>query len=57
VKNTGSWIESGGGDKAGGVGLQNLRQRLGLLYPDHHSLEILCEEGWVTVRIRIPAAA
>ena len=51
VSNTGDWIESEQPRKAGGIGLENLRRRLDLLYPNEHHLMIAKEDGWVTVRI------
>ncbi len=43
-------------DPAGGTGLANTRQRLSLLYPSSHQLEILAREPTGTeIRIRLPA--
>ncbi len=53
VSNTGKWIEPSTANKVGGVGLENLKGRLSLLYPDSHSFRVSHEDGWVTVQIRI----
>lgn len=37
----------------GGIGLQNLRQRLALLYPDRHKLQIEAREDWFEARLWI----
>jgi LytS/YehU family sensor histidine kinase len=36
-----------------GIGLQNLKQRLKLIYPDSHQLEIASENGVYSVRLEI----
>lgn len=54
VSNTGYWIEEKNPRTTGGVGLENLRQRLALLYPGTHDLWIFEENGWVVVRVEIP---
>jgi len=54
VCNTGRWIIPDPHRASGGVGLENIRQRLNWLYPGQHALDIVPEEGWVAVRIRIP---
>ena len=54
VCNTGHWITPDPQRTSGGVGLENIRQRLKLLYPGQESLEIVPEEGWVAVRIHLP---
>jgi hypothetical protein len=56
VANTGHWIEPPKRAGLGGVGLDNLRQRLALLYPAYHKLEILTEDEWVVVRVDFPLA-
>lgn len=53
VSNTGKWIEPDPSDTLGGLGLENLKRRLKLLYPDSHSLRISSQNGWVTVQIQI----
>jgi len=55
IANTGHWIKPDPERKTGGVGLDNIRKRLNLLYPGRHHMEIVAEEGWVSVRLRIPA--
>lgn len=52
VSNTGVWRE----DDGSGEGLENIRRRLALLYGgDRGSLEHLCENGWVRMRVCLPA--
>jgi sensor histidine kinase YesM len=41
-----------GGDKQG-IGLENLKKRLQLLYPYRHKLEIVKEEGLFTVNLEL----
>ncbi len=53
VSNTGEWVEANSADTVGGIGLKNLRERLKLLYPESHSLQISVDNGWVIVQIRI----
>jgi two-component system LytT family sensor kinase len=55
VSNTGKWIEPNPSNTLGGVGLENLKSRLNLLYPNSHSFRISSENGWVTVQIQILA--
>lgn len=50
VANTGAWRE----DRAAGIGLENTRRRLALLYGSRASLEIEAREGWVRVRLELP---
>jgi len=54
VCNTGRWITPEPYRASGGVGLENVRQRLNWLYPGQHTMEVIPEEGWVSVQIRIP---
>jgi len=54
VSNTGKWIDPNPANTLGGIGLENLKKRLKLLYPDSHSIQISSENGWVTVRIQMP---
>ncbi len=56
VANTGRWINETIPMEDGGIGLTNLRQRLGSLYPSNHTLKASEKEGWVRVRVEIPAA-
>ena len=53
VSNTGKWIEPNPSNTLGGVGLENLKSRLNLLYPNSHSFRISSENGRVTVQIQI----
>lgn len=55
VANTGKWIEPEEKRICGGLGLANIRQRLDWLYDDRYYMEILSEQNWVSVQIRIPA--
>lgn len=56
VTNTGKWVELIARPD-GGVGLENLRQRLELLYADRHRFQIEKPDGFVTVRVEIPISA
>ncbi|MBK6996591.1 MAG: histidine kinase [Lewinellaceae bacterium] len=40
-------------DSSSGIGLQNVRRRLELLYPDAHELEIGEKDGWFEARLSI----
>ncbi|HMX39034.1 MAG TPA: histidine kinase [Saprospiraceae bacterium] len=40
-------------DASSGIGLQNVRRRLELLYPDAHRLEVSESGGWYAVRLEI----
>jgi len=40
-------------DKYSGVGLINVKQRLQLLYPKNHTLEILKDDNWFIVRLTL----
>lgn len=55
VSNTGKWIEPNPVNTLGGIGLENLKSRLNLLYPNSHSFRISSENGRVTVQLQIPA--
>lgn len=44
------------GDKANGIGLQNIKRRLDLLYPDKHILSISSKEGKFSVSLKIQLA-
>lgn len=55
VSNSGRWLEPRTREKESHLGLQNLRHRLELLYPDRHNLDIKEENGCVQVRLEIPA--
>lgn len=55
VANTGQWVKPDPNRQTGGVGLENIRKRLNLLYPSRHKVEVVAEEGWVSVRLCIPA--
>lgn len=54
VSNTGRWVTETVPDEAGGVGMTNLRQRLGAIYGEKHTLEASEGNGWVCVRVEIP---
>ncbi|CAN5625112.1 hypothetical protein BH09VER1_BH09VER1_14120 [soil metagenome] len=55
VHNTGHWIKPNPNRTSGGIGLNNLRHRLRRLYGRRHQIETFEEDGWVSVRITIPA--
>lgn len=55
VHNTGHWIEPDPHRKMGGIGLDNLNRRLRHLYGRKHHIETFEGEGWVTIRVTIPA--
>jgi len=40
-------------DKTSGIGLNNVRRRLNLLYGKNHSLEIVKKDGWFTVMLQL----
>lgn len=40
-------------DGSSGIGLQNVRRRLELLYPDAHRLEVTENDGWYVVRLEL----
>lgn len=44
---------SGEKDKSSGIGLQNVRRRLSLLYPDEHALLITEDKGWFIISLTI----
>lgn len=54
VSNSGEWLEPAPRDKESHLGLQNLRRRLGLIYPEKYALDIASHDGWVTITILIP---
>ena len=54
VRNSGEWLEPASREKETHLGLQNLRRRLGLIYPDKYRLEITPRDGWVTITIYLP---
>ncbi len=41
-------------EKGGGIGLENVKKRLALLFPNAHHLKILEENGMYLVRLQIP---
>jgi two-component system LytT family sensor kinase len=55
VCNTGHWLnESSNIASASGVGLENIRKRVQLLYPNDHTLQILEHDGWISVSLELP---
>lgn len=53
VRNTGHWFRDAG-NTDGGVGLENLQNRLNLLYGDQYRLTMTEDAGWVSVAVAIP---
>ncbi len=55
VANTGTWIEPTERKTVSslGIGLDNLRERLGRYYPRTHELTLAHAAGWVTVTLRL----
>ncbi|MCM2273450.1 MAG: histidine kinase [Candidatus Didemnitutus sp.] len=55
VANTGEWLEPGAHSAPShGIGLENLRQRLGRYYPGKHEFRVTHDDGWVRIHLRIP---
>lgn len=54
VRNTGSWSPAADGVPSGRIGLENLKNRLELLYADRCGLTTHEAAGWVSVIVRIP---
>lgn len=55
VSNTGHWVEAQGPHECSGFGMENLRQRLDLVYGDKYSIKVdTGQPGWVTVRVDLP---
>ena len=40
-------------ERAGGIGLNNVRRRLELLYPEKHTLDISEDDGWFKVKLKL----
>ncbi len=53
VANAGAWRDSGTPARKR-VGLENVRERLRLLYSENACFEIVSDEGWVRARIELP---
>jgi len=53
VGNTGVWVPPGQNTSESGTGLANIRQRLGLIYPDAHRFTIDEQDGWVYARLAL----
>jgi LytS/YehU family sensor histidine kinase len=53
VANSGSWVPPDPA-RSIGSGIQTLRKRLGLLLGPAATVEVVCEEGWVKIVIRLP---
>ncbi len=55
VANTGKWLsDTEAGQAKSGIGLQNLRQRLNLRYPDTSSLTLEARGGWIIAKVDLP---
>jgi LytS/YehU family sensor histidine kinase len=50
VANTGVWK----GTRSGGMGLENTRRRLALMFAENAALDVKTSAGWVRVKIKIP---
>ncbi len=59
IANTGHWVESSGPrpPTSTGVGLENIRARLGHAFGGKHGLDVESSAGWVTLTLRLPARA
>ncbi|NCO34848.1 MAG: HAMP domain-containing protein [Armatimonadetes bacterium] len=57
VANSGKWVEPGTGPskKQTRLGLENLRKRLELLYPERHTFNVGEVDNWIVGRIHLPA--
>jgi len=53
VANSGAWVPPDS-TRSIGSGIQTLRKRLGLLLGPAATAEVVCEEGWVKIVIRLP---
>jgi hypothetical protein len=53
IRNTGYWFRDAG-NTDGGVGLENLRNRLNLFFGDRFRLTTAEDAGWVSVTVAIP---
>jgi LytS/YehU family sensor histidine kinase len=53
VANSGAWVPPDS-VRSIGSGIQTLRKRLGLLLGPAATAEVVCEEGWVKIVIRLP---
>ncbi|MBN8710145.1 MAG: histidine kinase [Verrucomicrobia bacterium] len=54
VANTGRWLEPAPREKTSHLGLENLCNRLALLYPGQQRLDTTHDAGWVTITILLP---
>jgi hypothetical protein len=57
VRNTGRWSSDANAAQGQGVGLENLKNRLDLLYPDRYRLKTTEDAGWVSVTVAIPSGS
>lgn len=46
-------LESNTENLSKGIGLENVRKRLGLLYPDAHELSIFHDENWYEIKLQL----
>jgi hypothetical protein len=55
VMNTGTWVapDSGAGEDGTGIGLANIRQRIGELFAQNAELRAFHRSGWVSFRLRL----
>jgi LytS/YehU family sensor histidine kinase len=53
VANTVDRSSQGSIEPVGGIGLQNVKRRLELLYPDRHELQVQENDGWFKVNLQL----
>lgn len=56
VNNNGKWLSPSKFQGSTGIGLESIRERLRLLYGKKQHFEILCDNGQVIVRVRLPSS-
>ncbi|HEY0679553.1 MAG TPA: histidine kinase [Chitinophagaceae bacterium] len=53
VANTVDYTSTKNLEPVGGIGLKNVKRRLELLYPNKHSLNVMEENGWFKVKLKL----
>lgn len=56
VGNTGEWRKAYQPEGHSGFGLESIKKRLALLFPDRHKFDIEHGQGWVNVTLEVPRA-